>query len=185
MRYYKRRLPHFDVVGEPLFVTFRLHDSLPNNRVFPTEALTSGKAFLEMDRMLDRAESGPKHLSIPEIAALVVEAIRDGERRFSRYQLDSFVVMANHVHLLVTPSVPSAKWLRTLKGFTAHEANLILGRTGNPFWQSESYDHLVRPDEHDRIRRYIENNPVKAGLVASPEDFLWSSARACSKQAVG
>jgi REP element-mobilizing transposase RayT len=185
MRYYQRRLPHFDVVGEPLFVTFRLYDSLPNNRVFLPESLTTGKAFVEMDRLLDRADSGPKYLAIPEIAALVVEAIRDGERRFGRYQLDSFVVMPNHVHLLLTPSVPSAKWLPTLKGFTAHEANLILSRTGNPFWQSESYDHLVRPDEYDRIRRYIENNPVKAGLVASPEDFLWSSARACLKQAAG
>ena len=172
MRYYERRLPHFDVVGQPLFVTFRLFDSLPANRVFLPEALTSGRAFVEMDRMLDQAQSGPRHLSIPEIAAMVVEAIRDGERRFGRYQLHSFVVMPNHVHLLVTPSVPSAKWLRTLKGFTAHEANLILGRTGNPFWQSESYDHLVRSDEFDRIRRYIENNPVKAGLVAASADFL-------------
>jgi putative transposase len=145
MRYYQRRLPHFDVVGQPLFVTFRLYDSLPANRVFLAEALTSGKAFVEMDRMLDQAQTGPRHLSMPDIASMVVEAIHDGERRFGRYQLHSFVVMPNHVHLLVTPSVPSAKWLRTLKGLTAHEANAILGRTGNPFWQSESYDHLVRP----------------------------------------
>jgi REP element-mobilizing transposase RayT len=185
MRYYERRLPHFDVVGQPLFVTFRLFDSLPRYRMFPPEALTSGKAFVEMDRMLDQAQTGPKHLSISEIAVIVVEAIHDGERRFGRYQLHSFVVMPNHVHLLVTPSVPSAKWLRTLKGFTAHEANLILGRTGNPFWQSESYDHLMRPGEFDRIQRYIEHNPVKAGLVSVPEDFLWSSARACWKQAAG
>jgi REP element-mobilizing transposase RayT len=115
----------------------------------------------------------------------VAKAIRDGDQRFGRYQLHSFVVMPNHVHMLVTPSVPSAKWLRTLKGFTAHEANLILGRTGKPFWQSESYDHLVRSGEFDRIQKYIENNPVKVGLVATPEDFLWSSARACWKQAAG
>jgi putative transposase len=185
MRYYERRLPHFDVVGQPLFVTFRLHGSLPANRVFPPEVLRSGKAFVEMDGMLDQAQAGPRNLSIPEIAAIVVEAIRDGDRRFGRYELHSYVVMPNHVHLLVTPSVPSSKWLRSLKGFTAHEANLILGRTGNPFWQSESYDHLVRSSEFDRIRRYIENNPVKAGLVAAPEDFLWSSVRACWKQAAG
>jgi putative transposase len=184
MRYYQRRLPHFDVIGQPLFVTFRLYESLPANRLFLPESL-SGKAFVAMDRLLDQAQTGPKHLSIPEVAAVVVDAVRDGERRFGRYRLHSFVVMPNHVHLLVTPSVPSAKWLRTLKGFTAHEANMILGRTGNPFWQSESYDHLVRPNEFDRIRRYIENNPVKAGLVAAPEDFLWSSARACWKQAAG
>ena len=139
-----------------------------------------------MDRLLDRAATGPSHLRRPEIAALVVSAIRDGDRRFSRYRLHSFVVMPNHVHLLVTPSVPATKWLGPLKGFTAHEANLLLGRTGRPFWQNESYDRLVRsPDEFERIRLYIENNPVKAGLAAAPEDFEWSSARACSKQAAG
>jgi putative transposase len=185
MRHYERRLPHWDVVGQPLFVTFRLYDSLPTNRVFLPAALTSGKVFVAMDRILDQAATGPQHLSVPEIADLVVGALRDGDRRFGRYQRHSFAVMPNHVHLLVTPLVPSGQWLRTLKGSTAHEANVVLNRTGNPFWQSESYDHLVRADEFDRIRRYIENNPVKAGLVAAPEDFLWSSARACSKQAAG
>jgi REP element-mobilizing transposase RayT len=186
MRYYERRLPHWDVVGKPLFVTFRLFDSLPANRVFPPSALTTGKVFVEMDRMLDTAEAGPKYLATPEIATLFVKALHDGESRFNRYELHSFVGMPNHVHLLVTSKVPSAKWLRTLKGFTAHEANLVLGRTGNPFWQGESYAHLVRSDEEfGRIQRYIENNPVKAGLVTTPEEFEWSSARACSKQAAG
>lgn len=53
----------------------------------------------------------------------------------------------------------------------------MLGFTGRPFWQDESYDHLVRENaEFDRIVRYIETNPVNAGLVASPEQFRWSSA---------
>ena len=181
MRFYERRLPHWDVVGAPLFVTFRLHDSLPPGRIFPPASLTSGKAFVEMDRLLDAACSGPKYLAVPEIANLVVGAIQGNER----YRLHSFVVMPNHVHMLVTPLVPSAEWLRHLKGSTAREANLILGRRG-PFWQGESYDHLVRSDEEfGRIRMYIENNPVKAGLVKAPEDFEWSSARACWKQAAG
>ena len=54
-----------------------------------------------------------------------------------------------------------------LKGYTAREANRLLGRTGQPFWQGESYDHWVRDEtEFIRIIAYIENNPVKAGLVA-------------------
>jgi REP element-mobilizing transposase RayT len=139
-----------------------------------------------MDQILDRAATGPRHLCRPEIARLVVGALGDGESRFQRYQLHSYVVMPNHVHLLVTPGVPATKWLGPLKGFTAHEANLILGLTGQPFWQNESHDHLVRsPEEFERIRRYIENNPVKAGLVTNPEEFQWSSARACLKQAAG
>ena len=64
-----------------------------------------------------------------------------------------------------------------MKGFTPYQANRILGFTGKPFWQHEGYDHLVRSDEEfGRIRRYIENNPVSAGLAAEPEAFEWSSA---------
>jgi len=75
--------------------------------------------------------------------------------------------MANHVHLLVLPRVSPSRFLQTLKGYTAREANRLLGRTGQPFWQAESYDHVVRDDrESDRIKGYIENNPAKAGLVA-------------------
>src|SRR5258708_6821428 len=118
MIHYERRLPHWDLVGQPLFVTFRLHDSLPASRVFPPARMTTGRAFAAMDRMLDRSDAGPMYLRLPEIAGLVVAAIRHGDRRFHRYQLHSFVVMPNHVHLLVTPRVVSAKWLGPLKGFT-------------------------------------------------------------------
>ncbi len=171
---YERRLPHFEAVGNLLFVTFRLHGSLPSNRAFPPARLTSGRAFVAMDRLLDRARVG--YLKRPEIARLVIQALYDGENRFQRYQLHAFVVMPNHVHLLVTPSVPARKWLGPLKGFTAHAANRILHRHA-PFWQDESYDHLIRNDkEFTRVTRYIEHNPVKAGLAASPEEFPWSSA---------
>jgi REP element-mobilizing transposase RayT len=179
MPHYERRLPHFDLVGHPLFVTFRLHGSLPSSRIFPPGRLTSGEAFAAIDRILDKASTGPRYLAIPEIAGLVVASILAGESRFHRYELGAFAVMPNHVHLLVTPRAISTEWLGPLKGFTAHEANRILGRTGHPFWQDESYDHIVRAGaELERIRCYIENNPVKAGLVAAPRDFPWSSAQA-------
>src|SRR5687767_12416692 len=61
MIHYERRLPHWDVIGQPLFVTFRLHGSLPANRTFPPDRLSSGKAFVAMDRILDRAETGPRY----------------------------------------------------------------------------------------------------------------------------
>ena len=85
--------------------------------------------------------------------------------------------MANHVHVLVTPHVDLSTMMHSLKGFSAREANRLLGRTGEPFWQGESYDHWVRDQrEFDRVGRYIENNPVSAGLVLKPEDYRWSSA---------
>jgi len=61
--------------------------------------------------------------------------------------------------LLVPPHTPIAKLTPRLKGYTAREANLMLGRTGGAFWQPESCDHWVR----------IENNPVAVGLAARPE----------------
>src|SRR5690349_18374780 len=118
MAHYERRLPHWDTVGSPLFVTFRLHGSLPANRVFPPANLTSGQAFVAVDRMLDRARSGPLFLKQPEVAGIVAAALHDGVH-FQRYELHAWVIMSNHVHILVTPRVVSTHWLRPLKGFTA------------------------------------------------------------------
>lgn len=71
--------------------------------------------------------------------------------------------------------------MKSLKGITAKRANQMLGRKGR-FWQEESYDHRVRNDlEFERIRRYIEENPVRAGLVREPADFPWSSAREAAR----
>ena len=172
MEHHARRLPHWNVIGKPLFVTFRLWGRLPANRVFPPDTLNAGKAFVAMDRILDKAQTGPLFLKIPEIAHCVVEAIKEGESRFRRYDLHSYVVMANRVPMLVTPHVVSQKWLGPLKGFTSHQANQILGRTGSHVWQDESYDHLVRNgEEFRRIQHYIESNPVKAGLVSAPGEI--------------
>jgi putative transposase len=186
MREYERRLPHWDAVGKPMFVTFRLHGSLPHNRTFPPARLTHGRAFVAMDRLLDAARSGPTYLAQSRFALMVAGAIHDGENRFHRYELHAYVVMPNHVHLLVTPTVEAARWLGPLKGFTGHEAIRQLCLDGLPFWQDESYDHLVRNgEEFDRVRRYIEWNPVKAGLSESPEGFPWSSATPRGSAAAG
>jgi hypothetical protein len=59
----------------------------------------------------------------------------------------------------------------------ALRANAILRRAGSRFWQDESFDHWVRSGAQlQRIKLYIEWNPVKAGLVARPQDWPWSSA---------
>ena len=116
------------------------------------------------------------YLKQPEIAGILVASIHKGVE-LVHYELGAYVVMPNHVHLLIRPLIAPDRLLRSLKGATARAANLQLGRTGEPFWQKESYDHWVRNgDEFSRIRAYIENNPVKAGFVERPEDFPWSSA---------
>jgi len=63
-----------------------------------------------------------------------------------------------------------------MKAASAKRANLLLDRSGLPFWQDESYDHIVRNgDEFQRIQRYIESKPVAAGLALRPEEYESSS----------
>jgi REP element-mobilizing transposase RayT len=178
MTFYRRRLPHLYDIGHPIFLTWPLHDSLTGNRMFQAGDLPSGKAFAALDRQLDEARSGPLYLHQPELAEMVVEAIHCNASVLGHYVLHAFAVMPNHVHLLLSPSVPLPKLTKSLKGITAKRANEMLALTGCPFWQEESYDHLVGNErEFERIRLYIEHNPVRAGLVKEADQYRWSSAR--------
>ena len=165
----RRRLPHIHPAGKWLFVTWHLDGSLPPSLFPPPGKSSDGKTFVWMDRYLDTTRKGPQYLLQPEIAAIVARAIQRGVS-LGQYELRAWVVMANHVHVLLLPLISPSRLLQSLKGFTAREANIILDRTGRKFWQAESYDHWVRDDsELERIAAYIENNPVKAGLVDSAD----------------
>ena len=87
-----------------------------------------------MDRLLDHARTGPLYLSQPAVAQLVMEAVQYGQDSLGHYTWHAFVVMPNHVHLLITPHIAVPKLLRSLKGITGKRANQILGQTGRPFW---------------------------------------------------
>jgi putative transposase len=173
---HRRRLPHVYPEGAPLFLTWHLHGSLPASLLPPPRSLAAGQAFVWLDRQLDALRRGPMYLRRPDIAQIVVNSIHKGVD-LEHYELGAYVVMPNHVHLLIRPSIAPERLMKSLKGASAREANRVLGRTGEPFWQKESYDHWVRnPSEFQTIRMYIEANPVKAGLVRNPEDYPWSSA---------
>lgn len=191
--YYQRHLPHYQPPGATLFITSRLTGSLPETVIQRLEAefhqkeseiggiidaqaqkesafSAQKRLFVKWDEELDSARHGPKWLSEPAIANLVCEALhyRDGWV----YTLDAYCVMPNHVHLVCTPLIGEAKVqsiskiMHSLKGFTARQANLLLGREG-AFWQHESYDRVVRnPEEYQRIVNYVMDNPVRAGLPA-------------------
>lgn len=123
--------------------------------------------FSVFDTYLDSVKNGPDWLKIATIATIVKESLhhKDGEE----YNLYAYCVMPNHVHLLLVIHQihrPFYMTLKSIKGFSARRANELLDRTGQPFWQAESYDHIVRSQkEFDNIIAYILNNPVKAGLV--------------------
>jgi type I restriction enzyme R subunit len=146
------------------------------------------RAFARTDLWLDRAEA-VRFLESDALAQIVVDALYffAGER----YDLLGYVVMPNHVHWVFQPleqwvnglrpgkrlRTPRERIVHTVNRFTAFRCNQVLGRQGD-FWQRESYDHWVRgPDELERILLYVEGNPVKAGLVQSPHEWPYSSAR--------
>lgn len=173
---YRRRLPHFQPLERYVFLTWRLWGSLPA-RASSAAQPTAGHAFAVQDRALYRCATGPLWLKDPRVASLAASSILIGESERSFYELLSWVVMPNHVHLLILPQVSVAVLMRWLKGSTARSANRILGRTGQPFWQDESFDHYLRsPKQIGRISDYIEGNPVSAGLVRSADEWPWSSA---------
>jgi REP element-mobilizing transposase RayT len=187
MAFYQRNLPHWQPEGVSIFLTWRLYGSLPASlkstarsgcaTKTPQTKNTAGRAFNLLDAVLDKATTGPLWLKDPRIAACVVGAIHRGQSVLGQYTLHSFVVMPNHVHLLITPSILIRRITNGLKGVTARDANCILGRKGKHFWQDESFDHWVRTSVgFNRIRSYIEGNPVSVGLASKPEDWPWSSA---------
>jgi putative transposase len=109
---------------------------------------------------------------------MIENALQHGDTARGFYSLFAWVVMTNHVHFVFRPKSPLPDVMRWLKGRTGRLANRILGRTGMPFWQDESYDHWIHSDkELQEIVAYVENNPVSAGLVDAAEQWLWSSAR--------
>ena len=114
-------------------------------------------------RRLDQCH-GSCVLRDPILAHIVSDTLKffDGDR----YDLASFIVMPNHVHILVqfrddvSLTKQTESWLR----FSARQINEQLNQTG-PFWQSELFDHLVRSDEQFvYLSDYVRNNPTKAGL---------------------
>lgn len=176
MRDYRRKLPHWQPDDVCFFVTWRLSGSLPFQKLLAASDCSSGREFVIADRTLDQASSGPTWLRDPRIADIVVKALLAGDDERKFFSLFAWTIMPNHVHVLMRPKVPVPILMRWLKGSTARKANLLLGRGGKSFWQDESYDHWVRSQrEFDRIRAYIEHNPVKAGFVRSPDLWPWSS----------
>jgi REP element-mobilizing transposase RayT len=178
-------LPHFDGAEVTQSISFRLADSLPRHvleywqRELNNLKLPELKYRIELQKRiefyLDRG-TGASYLQKPEIADIVESAFLyfDGER----YQLRSWVIMPNHVHLLLTPRAEHSltEIIRSLKSYTAHKANKLLGRTGK-FWSEDYFDRYIRDGNHyAAVVCYIENNPVKSGLCHSPEQWRYSSA---------
>ena len=176
-------LPHIE--NQSLqFVTCRLYDSLPKEVVEQfKEMLTEdnlsneGSKNTKLLALVDRYEDsgyGQCFLKDERIAFIIQENLYhfDGKR----YNLINWCIMPNHVHVLIEVLSDNSlsDILHSWRSYTAHKANKVLGRTGQ-FWMGEYFDRYIRDEEHfQRVNDYITNNPVKAGLVNSPEQWRWS-----------
>jgi putative transposase len=172
-------LPHRDERGLTQFVTFRLKDSFPESLRSEWEHLLKieddRKRRTELEFYLDRGR-GECFLRQSQIVGIVEDALRYFNNE--RYILRAWVVMPNHVHALFkTNTTPMAQILDSWKKHTSQKANRILGRRGT-LWQADYWDTYMRGDAHElKSRKYIESNPVKAGLAIDPKTWQWSSAR--------
>jgi putative transposase len=179
MLYYRRKLPHWVPDNSIIFITWRLAGSARHSSPEILTAQNTGRiAFAEQDRILDRTRKGPFWLRDARIAKVVENALQYGQHPGGLYTLYAWVIMPNHVNVVFEPKAPLPDIMRWLKGRTSRMANRILGRTGKPFWQDESYDHWIRStQELDEVVAYVESNRVNAGLAKSAEQWLWTSAR--------
>ena len=172
-------LPHFDAPGVTQFVTFQLDDSFPVTRHAEWEVILrepdDSKKRLQLEAWLDRGH-GACWLRRAEVAELVEQLLLAEDGR--QYRMQAWVVMPNHVHLVVDVwEVPLAELIGGWKGRSSRRANLLVGRSGT-FWQEDYYDTLIRDEAHlRRAIRYTEQNPVKAFLVTTAREWVWGSAR--------
>ena len=178
------KLPHWQQPGACYFITFGLADAVPvalrekwdmeRERwllVHPQpwslrDELEYHECFSrQTERWLD-AGHGECLLREFGMRRVMAECLRHFEGR--RYSHHAWVIMPNHVHVLVTIHDGHAleTVMHTWKSFTAHQINQRLGRTGK-LWQEDYFDRLIRDAEHfANCARYIARNPEKAGLSA-------------------
>jgi putative transposase len=141
----RRNLPHFQEPGRIYFLTWRCREG---QRLAPEERGLVLAALLYYDD--------------------------------NKWKVYTAVILPDHVHSLVQP-LPHpeggvhdlAEILHSVKRFSAYQINRLRGAKG-PLWQDERYDRMVR-DETEFLEKwnYIRNNPVKAGLAVTPEDYPW------------
>ena len=181
-------LPHRDEIGLVQSITFRLADSLPQEKLRQLEevlaSFPTGKREIERRRQIETwldAGIGCCALRHPQLAAVVENALLHFDSE--RYRLLAWCIMPNHVHVLIQPFASLAGIVQSWKSYTgrwamAHNAELELGVPGRNLWMKEYWDRYMRDEAHlRRTTDYIQENPVKAGLCATAGEWPWSSAR--------
>jgi len=184
----RRKLPHWEQQGCTNFITFRLNDSIPRskfedwnqrrmnwlNRInvdpntssadltdkLNTEQKTEYyQKFTQYYHDLLDSGLGSCLLKKAKNAKILADTLLFFDQ--NRYRMGDFIIMPNHVHLLITPLEPwsISQLLQSWKRHSAREINKANLQTGT-LWRAESYDHIVRNEQQlIRIQKYIKDNP--------------------------
>jgi REP element-mobilizing transposase RayT len=182
--YNRGYLPHWDFKKSVQAITFRLADSVPSSVIqewktellsIPDETIRTKELYRRIAHYED-AGHGSAILSRPDCAAILQDHLISGHPE--EYRLLDWCIMPNHVHLICKLDEKAAlsEIIRSWKGASAIQINRLLNRSG-PLWQREYYDRFIRDEDHyHNCRAHIRNNPVKAKLSHTPEDWPFSSA---------
>ena len=164
----------------------------------PDEAIDAWEAELaqeddktrvrELNRRIERfadAGHGSCVLRDPRAARIVQEVLFHDHR--DEYDLLAWAIMPNHVHVVLEPLGDHrlSKIVQALKGVSSKGMGKLNGTRGR-LWQPDYFDRLIRDDGHlERVVRYLEWNPVKAGLCWEPKGWHWSSANPDARKRLG
>jgi putative DNA methylase len=172
-------LPHFDRTTVIQSITYRLADSVPSHvakRMADELVPDSEPSYrTRIERYLD-AGHGSCLLRRPDIASLIIHHwfARDTQD----YRLLAWIVMPNHVHVLIEPM--SGHSLSDIvgawKSITSRRIKKLTGMK-EAVWQADYWDRYIRDEAHyHNAVSYVHHNPVVARLVVAAEDWPWSSA---------
>lgn len=179
----RNRLTHWQQGTALQYVSFRLAGTLPLSKLKEVEALKAYYYELfpqpwsgEIRASLSLATERTIHDYLDEcrlnclfndtaLRDIVERVLRDGDE--SRYQLFDYVIMPNHVHLIMSPNdgVKLSDIMRGIKSFSAHLINKYTGRKGS-VWQADYFDRAIRNEAQMwYVEDYIRRNPrnIEAG----------------------
>lgn len=172
----RNKLPHWDQPGKTQFITFRLCDSLPQSVIHNLNQFKENFLKLNPEPWSQSLELhfrkiiswkiqsymdagyGECHLRRIEIRNIIKESLE--KYNYDKYYLDAYVLMPNHVHILITTeiNVDYRKIISNIKRYTSRRINMMLGRSGE-LW-TENFDRIIRDEDHYRsCLAYIKNNP--------------------------
>ncbi|MFA6714543.1 MAG: transposase [Victivallales bacterium] len=182
-RFYRKRLPHWEVTEGLYFVTIRQAGTIPPGgirrlkelseelRSAPnvTETKRQKIIFAMLEKFLNTSTKG--NLTEEPYQSIIKNAVRH-RHETGKWRIIEYVIMPNHIHLFFqNNTIELAKIIRDFKRRTKTEFNYQA--KNNPVkWQREWFDHWSRSaDEDEKIIEYIRNNPVKAGFVKNYQDY--------------